>query len=352
MTPDRTFFEKHPLETQGQLLERAIEEGRTDIVLFLLQSRNRNVNDAADVERYGSFSPFVTALMFDQKALAASIAVQPGFDVTKSLGLFESYLWARTCSPDTLRFFLSLPEVDVNARDGNGKAIIHEVVYDTSGIEKLEYLLTFPNIQIDLKQVDQTTPLYRAVLARNVDAVQLLIRKGADVNAANNDNHQTILMCAAAYHYTEALSQLLMTRRIRVNAQDELGNTALHIAVQRGFPDIVEKLLEHKDIDVNIKNEMGWTALSTAAFYDHKEIVKLLLKRGDIDVNAVDRNQQTALFQAASVNGEAAAALLLSDKRIDTSVRNRPENFTARQMAEHLGYEGVVNLFRQHDQGD
>ena len=56
-----------------------------------------------------------------------------------------------------------------------------------------------------------------------------------------------------------------------VNAKDEDGRTALHLAAFNGHADIVEALLRH-GADVNAKDKDGYTALHWAATLGHAEV--------------------------------------------------------------------------------
>ena len=72
-----------------------------------------------------------------------------------------------------------------------------------------------------------------------------------------------------------------------VNAQDNDGNTALHLAVTCDFENIevIEKLIK-AGADVNLKNEDGNTALHKAVGCDEDELAEKLIKAG-ADVIAI-----------------------------------------------------------------
>ncbi len=109
------------------------------------------------------------------------------------------------------------------------------------------------------------TPLMYAVLARNTEIIELLLARGADVNARNND----------------------------------LGSgTALILAAQIGDAGAVRRLLE-KGAEVNARHESGYTALMYAAASESNdpEMVKALLARG-AEINASARDGETALTLA------------------------------------------------------
>lgn len=343
----REFAEKNPGDTPGQLIEKAIAQDRADVVLGILQNTAIDINAVCDPLRYESSSPLMTALRAGNARIVALIAGQSRFDLARSLPEYEPWDWVRTSSLDVLRQYLGIPGSDVNQQDGNGKTLLHEVVYDLESTDKVLDLLSRPGIAIDAKQLDGTTALYRACLAGNTAAFKLLLDNGADVNNRNNDNLWTVLMCGVAENRIEIVEQLLSRSELEVNVTDEIQNTALHIATERGNARMVELLLRHPGVQINLKNHLGWTPLSNAAFAGHVDVVRLLLARPELEVNLADKDQQTPLFHAASAGQLEVVRLLVADARTDVAIGNRPEGHTARDMAGALGFSAIAELIDQ-----
>ena len=105
----------------------------------------------------------------------------------------------------------------------------------------------------------------------------------------------------AAQKGHKEITELLIAKGADVNAKEEDGWTPLHYAVYEGYKEIAELLIA-KGADVNAKEEDGWTPLHDAAT---KEIAELLIDNG-ADVNAKDGTGSTALDTAE----EATANLL------------------------------------------
>jgi ankyrin repeat protein len=349
--PGRTdwkrFAAENPGTTPGQLIERAIREDRAEVVVEIVQNTGLDINRPCEPDRVDSVSPLMTALRAGKARIAALIAAQPGFDLTRSLPDYERWSWVQSSSVEVLRRYLDIPGSDVNQRDGNGKTLLHEVVYDLGPQDKLGELLSRPGIEVDPRQTDGTTPLYRAALAGNTAAVPLLLERGADINDRNDDNLWTILMVAIAQGHAAIVELLLRRPELNVNAADDIGNTALHIAAERGRTPIVELLLQRPDVQVNSKNHLGWTPLSKAAFAGHIEVVRRLLGRPDVEVNFVDQDRQTPLFHAASTGNVEVVRLLLADPRTDVAITNRPARHTALDMARALGFTAIAELVGQ-----
>ena len=348
----QAFAERHPIATPGEVLEQAIRQDQAEVVLgallgaFLDASAATpfDINEACEPARYGSVSPLMTALRAGSVRTLALIAGQPGFELGRSLTDFETWRWVRDASPALLRQFLNIPGSAVNQADGNGKTLLHEAVDHSTAPDTLRELLDQPGIDIEAPQVDGTTALYRAGLAGNRTAVDLLLARGAAPNNRNRDNHWTVLMCAVAQGRETIVDALLASPNLEVNAADDFQNTALHLAAQRGHVEMVEQLLSHPDALVNLRNHLGWTALIQAAFAGHVDVLRRLMERPDLDLNAVDMQQQTALFHAASAGQLDAVRLLLADSKVDTSVRNRPAQHGAADIATALGHREIADL--------
>jgi ankyrin repeat protein len=84
-----------------------------------------------------------------------------------------------------------------------------------------------------------------------------------------------------------------------VNAADEFGVTALHLAVRYAYQgeanalQIVEALLD-AGADLDAQDDEGATALMNAIFYGYPLILQRLIERG-ADVNRRDKEGKTAL---------------------------------------------------------
>lgn len=169
------------------------------------------------------------------------------------------------------------------------------------------------------------TPLHVAAFYGRKDIAELLIASGADVNAKNY-NGMTPLHAAADNGYNETsrmyqilgyrddpdlkllpqmlseIIQLLVAKGADVNAKDDYGNTPLHAAARvqsyviskAGYNKDVSGLLIADGAVVNAKNQDGNTPLFFAAKNMHKDVVGLLIAKG-ADVKAKDNSGDTPL---------------------------------------------------------
>jgi uncharacterized protein len=254
-----------------------------------------------------------------------------------------------------------------------------------------------PNLR---DQIAGYTPLMHSVSKSKVDTnlpvIQLLIARGAEVNARDNGDFSP-LMRAAQYNETSAAVEELVSRGADVNAKSRNGWTPLLIAIQSGRSDSVRFLLG-KGADSNAREPMrGLSALAFARKGRQETIVNLLEREsstlatptevsvttglegpdlssqpqvptepasitenrptdpevrpetveiktlpagGGEDVNLRDDAGWTRLMYAAA-EGNAEHVQLLLNKSATVEARN-PEGWTALMLAAYYGHNGIT----------
>jgi|GEM_PF-3456585 len=123
------------------------------------------------------------------------------------------------------------------------------------------------------------TPLNVALEKGDKKMVKLLIAKGADVNAKEDNVIGLAPLHIAAFRDLREIAELLLAAGAEVNATEKTGKTALHGAAWHGQTEIA-KLLIAAGADVNATDHAGKTALDYAKETDHDEIVDLLRSQG------------------------------------------------------------------------
>jgi ankyrin repeat protein len=112
----------------------------------------------------------------------------------------------------------------------------------------------------------------------HTDVVQLLIDKGADINAVSNNAFlATPLQSAVAMGWTDA-AKLLIASNANVNCRGEGGGTPLHEAAGNGQIELAKLLLDH-GANLNAKDDNGKTALTIALEYKQTEMATFLRDR-------------------------------------------------------------------------
>jgi len=117
--------------------------------------------------------------------------------------------------------------------------------------------------------------------------VAQLLGAGADVNTRDNLG-RTALILAVAFNRPAIVAQLLGARA-DVNAKDNKDQTALIMAVVSNQPAIVSQLLD-AGADSNIKNDQGQTAWTLAA---NKPVIRYIIK----DFSVIERKRVERIKQ-------------------------------------------------------
>jgi len=101
------------------------------------------------------------------------------------------------------------------------------------------------------------------------------LAEAADVHAVELSSGRTALHKAAFWGHIEAVRYLVDELELDLDAQDHLGDTALHDAVRLDHPDVVETLLE-AGANTSLENEAGRTPLDVAEAYDKDHLAEKL----------------------------------------------------------------------------
>ena len=161
------------------------------------------------------------------------------------------------------------------------KGIILEYYVNSNDINTIKLLLTHYPEYVDIYNTDYfgETPLFNATETKNYEISSLLLKNGADVNAANFEDKTTPLM-NCSFNNDNKTTNLLLQYNANPDIVNKYGDTALHIACRNGYIEIVKLLLEH-NANPYIENKfMGSnTPFKLASREGHHNIVSLLKEK-------------------------------------------------------------------------
>jgi ankyrin repeat protein len=150
------------------------------------------------------------------------------------------------------------------------------------------------NVECTIYERGQTA-LHLAAMYRKTYAVQILIEKGASVNAVTTDN-ETPLHFASKRGNLETVA-LLIEKGASVNAVTTDNETPLHLASIYGYMKTIALLIE-KGASVNAVTTDNETPLHLTSRLGNLETASLLIEKG-ASVNAVTTDNETPLHLAS-----------------------------------------------------
>ncbi|CAM9820487.1 unnamed protein product [Pylaiella littoralis] len=182
------------------------------------------------------------------------------------------------------------------------------------GHEAVVRLLVEKGADVRAKDEEGFTPLLNAVKGNFEEVASFLVESGADPNDVYTDDAGTEhnLLFDSITFGNEEFAELLVSKGASASHRDTAGASVLVHAAHARMPKLVKALLAAgatAGVEVDAASDEGVTALIAAAIKGHSEIVEMLLE-AKCDQDAADKDGTNALMAAAS-NGHLESATLL-----------------------------------------
>jgi ankyrin repeat protein len=157
----------------------------------------------------------------------------------------------------------------------------------------------------------------------DVATITSLLKKHADVNAAETDGTSALQWAAHSNHAGAAA--LLVKAGAKATAANSFGVTPLSEAAGNGNAEIIEILLK-AGADANAISAQGEPALMTAARAGNPEAVRVLLKHGAaVDARESWKGQTALMWAAAGNRADVVSALVEAGADVNARSTEWPE---------------------------
>ncbi|XP_046331590.1 ankyrin repeat domain-containing protein 50-like isoform X1 [Haliotis rufescens] len=237
-------------------------------------------------------------------------------------------------------------DIPLDQVDSNGRTLLHTAAHQ-GNLQVVNLLLTKG---ANIEAIDKTgqTPLNLAARQGYAEVVEVLLKAKAEVDHADNDGWTALRSAAWGGH--TAVVGILLKAGAKVDHADSDQRTALRAAAWGGHEDIVLKLLEH-GANVNKADNEGRTALIAAAYMGHVEIVQHLLDY-QADINHEDCDGRTALSVAAlcipASEGHEKVVSSLLERGAEVDHQDH-DGMTPLVVAAYEGHSDVCELLLEWD---
>ncbi|KAB2031743.1 hypothetical protein ES319_D05G325700v1 [Gossypium barbadense] len=232
---------------------------------------------------------------------------------TKSVEIKEKDLFKAAEKGDS-SIFKPLSEDQITKslklRNEDARSLLHVAV--SSAHPEVVKLLSAAADESVVNGIDEEgwAPIHSAASIGNLEIMEILLSKGANVNV-KNDGGRIALHYAASKGWLK-IAELLISHGAKINSKDKVGCTPLHRAASTGKSALCELLIE-EGAEVEATDRAGQTPLMSAVICQNKEVALLLIRHG-ADVDIEDKEGYTVLGLASkdfrSILIDAAKAML------------------------------------------
>lgn len=237
-----------------------------------------------------------------------------------------------------------LNATNIYSKDSSGESVLHIAIRNNTKKEIAQYILEKSTL-INTVNMTGDAPLHIAVGFDNEILGSLLIEKNADIFLLNDKGFSPLTL---AIELGGKRTEWFFNKKT-LTAKDENGNTALHIASQRGYARVI-KAMVNSGSDINATNNNNETPLFSALKGDSYNVIKVLIPFAEnqmIYISKRDFLGNSPLHVCVKEKAYNGAKLLLSTANGNTAFVNltNQRGNTALHEAAHAGDVSLIKLF-------
>jgi ankyrin repeat protein len=312
-------------------LHIASSVGNLEITRFLLD--NGAKADAENIRGQTPLHLVSQRFSFYENASVARLLLQLGMDVNKQDKHLETPLHSVSSTGHSeIAMALIDHGADVNAQNADGRTPLHLVSlcfeFQEHDYPCFSQLMLEHGADVNARDKDQATPLHSACYMSKLETARVLLDYGANIHAKNARGQTPLHIVSHGVHEfpersESALVELLLSRGGDVNAQDNDHATPFLLACFCLKIKTAKKLLQNgTDVNaVNIRGQNAWHLIShnlnygTGYMGSDRESLRArlgeLLLGHEVGVHARDKDERTPLHLACYYGQVDAAEMLL-----------------------------------------
>ncbi|XP_042708780.1 E3 ubiquitin-protein ligase MIB2 isoform X3 [Chrysemys picta bellii] len=342
------YPDKVDIKNQGRTaLQVAAHLGRVEIVKILLQA-NANI-DLKDEE--GDAALHYAA--FGNQAEVVRVLVSHGAnaDLLNNAKCTALYVAVNKGFTEIVRI-LCEHNCDVNLPDSFDDTPLHYAI--TADLKSIIEILTeVPNIDFTVQNRQGFNLLHHAALKGNKLAIKKILARARQLVDAKKEDGFTALHLAALNNHMEVAEILIREGRCDVNLRNSRNQTPLHLAVTQGHMDLVQ-LLVREGSDVNSEDEDGDTAMHIVLERQQLMSVMAEEQEGGKGLSLFSKLQASGFLGNVELNVGAAIACFLAQEGADINYANHRGKSPLDLIADGRIVQIIKNFsqkFRQHRGG-
>ncbi|XP_046330259.2 ankyrin repeat domain-containing protein 50-like [Haliotis rufescens] len=312
--------------------------GNVEIIEYLL---SQGIDDINSRGQLGATPVMMAAQKVRREAFG--LLVSRGSDLTVVDENNDSLLH-HACSGgsvDIVEYVLSVSRKDINRRGQHGLTPIMMAAY--KGNSLAFHLLAEIHCNMSLKSDKNLNIFHIACISGNVEIVECLISKGADMSSEGGEHDRTPISMAAMKGH-RMVFDLLVREGCCLTDADADSNNILHHASIGGNAEIVEYLLANEIHDINSPGQFWRTPAMMAAENGRKSVFELFVKRG-CDLTPVDESENNILHAACCGGNLDIVEYVLSRELVDINSQGAGGNPV--KVAEANGHKDIVDLLKR-----
>ncbi|CAD1477800.1 unnamed protein product, partial [Heterotrigona itama] len=170
-----------------------------------------------------------------------------------------------------------------DATDCTGATALHHAA-SAGHPTMITALANVPRIELNATDKKGQTPVHYACTQEHLEAVEVLIGLGANVDAQDSEGNTSLHVATRTRH--TAIAQLLLRTGANTELIDEMGFTPLHVAASQGCKGILDSMIQH-GAALNKQCKYGNTPLHLACQNNEVETVEILINKG-VDLNCLN----------------------------------------------------------------